>query len=426
MTLLKRTDIPTEVARSVVPPQLVSADEGERESSWRYPEGAVRDLRIDFIRGVVMFVLVAVHMEIFSVYNFLVWERIGVVSGGEGFVILSGVVLGMVHRRKIEKNGWRSSAASMVDRAAQLYRVNVAMVLGVGAFLVLPLFFDPSYVSTFTDRGSGTVYNLFPVAADPIQVIAAKVLLLKVGPHQFQIMGLYVVLIALAPLAMWGFTKNRALLVLSVCWVLYFKNWAFPSRPTSAQFEYAFPLLTWQLTFFHGLAFGYYKEEIARWFAGTPRRVFYAVGVPLFLGFMFFAWNNPNPGLPDFARLSFIDPDVFRSFYGRYFTKNQLGILRLVNYLLLLVFSYGLLTRFWKPINKALGWYLVPIGQASLYVFICHVFVLMAAFNIPYLSELHPSWGSGNLWLNTLAHTAVLMLLWVMVKTKLLFRWIPR
>lgn len=402
------------------------ADSDASGRSWRYPEGDARDLRIDFIRGVVMFILVVVHMEIFSLYNFLVWERVGVVSGGEGFVILSGVVLGMVHRRKIERGGWKASAAGMVNRATQLYRVNIAVILAVGAFMVLPLFFDPAFVTTFTDRGSGTVYNLFPVSADPIQTVVAKILLLKVGPHQFQIMGLYVVLIALAPLAMWAFTKDKALIVLSICWILYFKNWAFPARPTGAQFEYAFPLLTWQLTFFHGLAFGYYKNEIAAWFRGGPKTLFYALGVPLFLAFLFFTWNNPNPAMPDFAKLSFIEPDVFRQWYGRYFTKNQLGILRLVNYLLVLVFGYALLTRFWKPIDKAFGWFLVPIGQASLYVFIWHIFLLMVAFNVPYLRELTPAWGSGNLWLNTLAHTAVLMALWAMVKTKFLFRWIPR
>jgi hypothetical protein len=44
-----------------------------------------RDLRIDFLRGVVMFILIIVHVEFFSLYNLVAWERIGLISGGEGF-----------------------------------------------------------------------------------------------------------------------------------------------------------------------------------------------------------------------------------------------------------------------------------------------------------------------------------------------------
>jgi uncharacterized membrane protein len=49
--------------------------------SWRYSDASEeRDLRIDFIRGMVMLILIVVHIEMFSAYNFILWERIGVVS----------------------------------------------------------------------------------------------------------------------------------------------------------------------------------------------------------------------------------------------------------------------------------------------------------------------------------------------------------
>jgi hypothetical protein len=59
------------------------------------------------------------------------------------------------------------------------------------------------------------------------------------------------------------------------------------------------------------------------------------------------------------------------------------------------------------------------LGQATLYVFIVHVFLILALANIPALQL-------GNIWLNTGAYVLVLGLVWTMVKTKFLFRIIPR
>lgn len=60
------------------------------------------------------------HIEIFSAFNLLTWERIGVVSGAEGFVILAGVVLGSVHGKKIREAGLGASASALLDRALEL------------------------------------------------------------------------------------------------------------------------------------------------------------------------------------------------------------------------------------------------------------------------------------------------------------------
>ena len=60
-----------------------------------------------------MLILIVVHIELFSVYNLLVWERFGVVSGGEGFVILSGYITGMVSRKRMEESGWMFAARKL-------------------------------------------------------------------------------------------------------------------------------------------------------------------------------------------------------------------------------------------------------------------------------------------------------------------------
>ncbi|WP_309076447.1 OpgC domain-containing protein, partial [Paenarthrobacter sp.] len=110
---------------------------------------------------------------------------------------------------------------------------------------------------------------------------------------------------------------------------------------------------------------------------------------------------------------------TFRSIYDGFFERTYLGPGRLLNVLLVIITGYALLSAYWKPIERALGWFLIPIGQATLYVFILHVFLILAAANIPALRQ-------EDIWLNTAAYLVILALLWVMVRTRFLFRVIPR
>jgi hypothetical protein len=87
--------------------------------------------------------------------------------------------------------------------------------------------------------------------------------------------------------------------------------------------------------------------------------------------------------------------------------------------LLVVITGYALLSAYWRPLERSLGWFLIPLGQATLYVFIVHVFLILLAANVPALQQ-------GNLWLNTGAYAVILGVLWVMVRTRFLFRIIPR
>jgi hypothetical protein len=114
---------------------------------------------------------------------------------------------------------------------------------------------------------------------------------------------------------------------------------------------------------------------------------------------------------------------VYRTVYDRFMQKNTLGILRLVDYASVLIVGYAILTRFWEPFRAGLGWFLIPLGQASLYVFITHIYIVAAIDNIVPLGFGRTSQG---LLINTLAHTAALATLWLLVHYRILFRWIPR
>jgi fucose 4-O-acetylase-like acetyltransferase len=104
--------------------------------------------------------------------------------------------------------------------------------------------------------------------------------------------------------------------------------------------------------------------------------------------------------------------------YDAFFARTYLAPGRLLNVLVLVVAAYAFLSAYWKPVERALGWFLIPLGRATLYVFIMHVVLIAVVANIPSLQQ-------ENILLNTAAYAVILGLLWTMVRTKFLFRIIP-
>ena len=111
-------------------------------------------------------------------------------------------------------------------------------------------------------------------------------------------------------------------------------------------------------------------------------------------------------------------PATFDAIHADWFTRATLDLGRLLDVWLLLATGYALLTAYWRPVDRVLGWFLVPLGRASLYVFVLHVFAALVVANVPALAR-------DSVALGTLAHGIVLAVLWTMVRRRVLFRVIP-
>lgn len=369
-----------------------------------------RHLKIDFLRGLATVFVVVDHIELPSLYHLISHERLGVVSGAELFVVLSGVVLGLVFRR-------RGRVDRVLARARLLYGVAVSVALGAYLISRIPGG-DGAVLTTWTDRATGTVFPLYSGAQDPLHFLAG-VLLLQSGPWQFNIMGLYVVLLLLAPVALRGLGRGQVLQVLAVSWALYLIQTLSPGKRLPLSFDEPFRLLAWQLLFVHGLALGYFRQEVLAWLRTRPGRMLGGAAVVVFAGLLFFSWNSPwSEGAFD-RRLSLIPASTFWDVYTRWFDRAQLGPGRVLNVAALLLVAYALLGRFWPFFQRTLGWLLVPLGQVTLYVFILHVFFVYLVASLPFLQ-------GRSVGVNTVVHTLVLLALWGLVKGRVLFGWIPR
>ncbi len=186
--------------------------------------------------------------------------------------------------------------------------------------------------------------------------------------------------------------------------------------PAPRPFEDSFPLLVWQVLFVLGLVGGYFRRTIVVWL--SAHRWVVGICAAITVAFALMSWANPYLANEFDVRLALTSDANYRAVYDQFFGRTYLEPGRLINVLTLLVTAYALLTAYWKPIERAVGWLLIPLGQATLYVFIMHVVLIAVVANIPALQQ-------GNVWLNTAAYAAIVALLWVMVRTKFLFRIIP-
>jgi hypothetical protein len=391
-----------------------------------------RDLRFDFMRGFAMLSVVAAHLEFFSWFNFLFWERLGIISAAEMFVVTAGLVLGLVNRKVVEREGLGRVTERLWRRSFVLWRALVVTVLLIIVVARVGLV-DMTAVTTFTDRFAGQTYPMIPPPEVPWHDQVALVLTMRVSPHQIQILGLYVVLLAAAPLAIWLLHRRLIGPYFALSWALYFAGWLSPPDTLllDMQFEYAFPLPMYQVLFTHALAVGYFRAEIGFWLAGDRRRrrLAIALSVGLALAFFILAQATPNPSFPAWSRLGLIPGERFQAIYDVWFVKKHPGLLRLLNVAAFFAALYVLLTYFWGPINRALGWLLIPLGEASLYVFLMHLVFIVLIDQLPGYFDATPDWHQvwpGRIWLNTALYLGTILGLWVLVRNKVLFGIVPR
>lgn len=388
----------------------------------RYPEDAARDERIDLVRGVAIVFVVMNHINIPSLFQLLTQEAVGPVSGAELFVALSGVVLGMVYRRRLQRIDMVSATGALWQRAWKLYRTALLLVLTIFLVTLLPGV-DGRVITTFVDQSSGQTYGLYPNIGRLLDYpvpgyVLRDIVLLRIGPYQFNIMGLYVVLLLVSPLLVVALRRRLVLVVLLLSWALYAVNALESVTLVKAQFETPFPLLTWQLLFVHGLAAGWYREQLLAWARTAAGRVVVVLAVLGALAMAVLSWSNPFLSNAYDVRLALLPDQRFLELYRTWFLRPSLGLGRVLAVGLLLVTGYALLTAYWRPIHRALGWFLVPLGQATLYVFVLHVFFVLLLANVPGLD-------AGNVLVNTAAQGAVLAALWLMVRHRVLFSVVP-
>lgn len=214
----------------------ISQKETHKSMPWRYSLTGDRDLRIDFMRGIALVMMVVAHTEVMSIFNIFSWERFGLTTGAEGFVILSGFMLGMLNRVRLQKAVLLTVSWGLYLRAWKIYQVNIIIIVSFLLLRYLP-YLNVYEVTHFTDRFSGTSWSLYPLTPQIKETWFNIILYLQIGPHQTQILGLYIFLLLLSPLFLGMLQKGHVYPLLGASLLIYgcWQRW--PIRVTPCEFD---------------------------------------------------------------------------------------------------------------------------------------------------------------------------------------------
>ena len=106
------------------------------------------------------------------------------------------------------------------------------------------------------------------------------------------------------------------------------------------------------------------------------------------------------------------------------FFKVPLRPARLVAFLSVAIVAYTCATYLWVPIRRGLGWLMLPLGQAALYCYIVHFFLIVLVYNLEPMLATLPGEPPEEL-LTTALQVAIVLLLWLLVRRRVLFGIVP-
>lgn len=362
-----------------------------------------RDLRLDFLRGFCVVAMLADHFGGASWLYALTGGNRFFVSAAEGFVFLSGLVLGLVYRGEIERRGLWSATRKALRRALTLYAVTVSLTLSV-----------VSISHTFHMPWDQDFH-----VGDPLAFVV-RVATLRQTYALVDVMLLYTILVAAAPVALlalrWGFTGA----LLAVSWLIWLLAQFVPALgawPWPVANNDVFHAAPWQAAFVTGIVLGYHRAAVGRRFGWLTGWTALGTAATLLLGLI--ACYAFGEGWLS----AWLEPQVAAALLHALASKATLGPLRVVTALVAFLCAFGLVTRLWEPLRRGLGWLLVPLGQASLYAYVMHLFlIVLVSHGLGYVRSYDPD----QVALNTALQAGLAVALWLMVRRRFLFAVVPR
>ena len=339
---------------------------------------------IDGLRGYFLVSMLVIHLTFTGGYLLIYANhaQLGFVQDAQGFVFLSGLLVGAIYTKRMERDGFAAAAGKMWRRAFEIYLTMLACLVAVMVLaLVLP--------------GAETVWKpQLDRLLEPGMGAKIAALLLLYQPSFFDILPQYIIYLAVAPPLLWLCLTGRGGAVVIGAAVVWLAVQLGLDSPAVAALDgmlaawqpglttrTVFNPLGWQVIFFAampiGVAWARRRLDLDAWFAPDRRGpVLLALGVVLFfmawrLGFTFGLVPDPVTG-------------IFRIFENRpefsvVFLANFVGLGYLVAWVLIVGDRAG--SRIVSAAAAALSWFFGLaffrlLGRHSLQVYAWHVILV--------------------------------------------------
>jgi enterochelin esterase-like enzyme len=352
---------------------------GSRASRWpialklpflAYVSRGRRDLRLDFLRGFCALAMIVDHIGGASWLYALTGGNRFFTSAAEGFIFISGLVVGIAYRGFIERDGLGPALRRVLERAAQLYLVAVGLTL-----VFLPL-----------SEVLGLRWAQGVDLSDPAALVVS-VLTLHRTYYVVDIPLLYALLLAATPLALVMLSQGYTALLLTLSWLLWAAYQLFPDQadvPWPIAGNYAFHFSAWQVLFLTALVIGYHRDRVAaalRWVPRWPALLVSGLAFAALIA-LYRAGDTVWRLLPVEDPAALDVTEILVALFG----KGDLRPGRLLAFAVAFAFCFLLVDRLWRPLFRVSGWLLLPLGQHALYAYSVHVVFVALAGLLPPLT----------------------------------------
>ncbi|MHB1135080.1 MAG: OpgC domain-containing protein [Chloroflexota bacterium] len=327
---------------------------------WRYAVPGGRDYRLDFLRGFLVLAMIVNHIGGDSLFTRFTGNNLFLTSAAEGFVFVSGLLMGIVYGGRMVKQGICSGMEGVLRRVGKLHLTVATLTIGfVGIFQLTdwPLWYD----------------RAFGLGAASAQEAVVGALTLHYSFNGTDVLVIYVQMILAAPFVLYLVNSGRTWLVMAGTWML----WAvFQWYPNQAEFLWTvqnsiFPFTTWQALFNTGIVLGYHRRHWPRLakYTGSPTALALAVlAMPLL-------WRLSDAHTTSTLwslGWGWLDEGSF----AKLFDKSALGLGRLFAFAVVAILASQIVTRLWVPLVRLFGWLLLPLGSKALVAYGAHLFII--------------------------------------------------
>lgn len=347
-----------------------------------------RLLTLDYLRGLFIIVIIVDHLSrwpsALSIFTGQAWLW---VTAAEGFVIISGLLVGYVRGYKNKVLPIRTVTIHLLKRSLLLYIWSV-----IGTFIYVAIVWYINF------KGGAPATPM--IIGDWPQLIYETVTLQYTWVW-LHFLTLYALFLATAPLAVWLLRHGRSWAVALISLLVLVLGW----QTHTEAFQ-------WQVLFFLPSIAGFHLEDIQRAWKSLARRRRTRLTWTI--------WILASVTIVTSAAFTFIPgvlEDIGDKVGNGYFNKDTISIWRLLVAFLWFGGFILLFVRFDRFISKYLSRLLLPFGTRSLTAYILHGVVLCAISFVTITT--------GDIFINTLLGIIAIGMVWLLIQLPAIQKIVP-
>ncbi|MBC7459570.1 OpgC domain-containing protein [Candidatus Saccharibacteria bacterium] len=318
----------------------------QKSKTFPKPTSKPRLETLDHLRGFFIIVIIIDHLSRWpSALSLLTGKAMLLVTAAEGFVAISGLLVGYVRGFKNRALPLKTVSFMLLRRAALLYVWSLIASIGYVAIIwYVPL-----------QGGAPST----PMAVGDWQAFLIQLVTFEYTFVWVYFLTLYALFLATAPIAIWLLRRKQAWVVGVLTTTILIVGWI-------TKIE----VLQWQFLFFSAVIIGYYLETIMEWWQKLSRSSRRKIAITTVAATVLTMVIS--------ALLVFWDP-LFGFFINNVddlFAKDSISPLRAGMAFLWFTGLFFVFYQFRRVISRYFNWLLLPFGRQSLTAYILHGLVL--------------------------------------------------